>query len=157
MATVDARDAAALKRACVWLPFAAVLTGAMGALGLLVCDDCGHSRGAGELGARASVRYVARRCSSSSAASTRRWLKETERVRGIIEERYAHLEGAARTTAAAQENVLVQLENLRALPLLSDRLATGRLRLSGWCSRSKRGRCSPTPRETERFGKLPSA
>jgi carbonic anhydrase len=62
----------------------------------------------------------------------RRWLEETTRVRGIVEERYGHLDAAARLTAAAEENVLVQLENLRAYPFVAERLASGRLQMSGW-------------------------
>src|SRR5580698_1684610 len=41
-----------------------------------------------------------------------RWLSQALRLREIVAERYAHLDGMARWTAAAQENVLVQLENL---------------------------------------------
>lgn len=62
----------------------------------------------------------------------RRWLQETTRVRGIVEERYAHLEGDARVNAAVEENVLVQLENLRAYPFVAERLDAGRLQMSGW-------------------------
>jgi carbonic anhydrase len=62
----------------------------------------------------------------------RRWLQETTRVRGIVEERYGHLDPAARLGAAVEENVLVQLENLRAYPFVAERLAAGRLQMSGW-------------------------
>jgi carbonic anhydrase len=69
----------------------------------------------------------------------RRWLQETTRVRGIVEERYAHLEPAARLTAAVEENVLVQLENLRAYSFVADRLAAGSLQMSGWVFRIETG------------------
>ena len=60
------------------------------------------------------------------------WLSQTERVREVICERYGHLDAAARLTAAAEENVLAQLENLADIPFVARRLADGRLRLSGW-------------------------
>jgi len=75
-------------------------------------------------------------------------------VRGIVEERYPHLEGAARTTAAAQENVLVQLENLRALPLVGDRLAAGRLRMSGWVFKIETGEVFAYDPQTGQFERL---
>jgi carbonic anhydrase len=49
-----------------------------------------------------------------------------------VGERYAHLEGAARMLAAVEENVLVQLENLRAFPNVAERLERGVLSMSGW-------------------------
>jgi carbonic anhydrase len=62
----------------------------------------------------------------------RRWLVATERVRDIIETRYAHLDDEAKLSAAVLENVLVQLENLRAFSFVAERLAAGTLRISGW-------------------------
>jgi carbonic anhydrase len=62
----------------------------------------------------------------------KRWLAQGERVRTIVGERYAHLEGAARMLAAVEENVLVQLENLRAFPNVAERLERGVLSMSGW-------------------------
>jgi carbonic anhydrase len=62
----------------------------------------------------------------------KKWLAQTERLRAIVSERYANLEGEARMTAAVEENVLVQLENLRAFPCVGQRLDRGELRLSGW-------------------------
>src|SRR5262245_51443656 len=46
--------------------------------------------------------------------SVSRWLTQSSSIPGIIQQRYGHLEGEARVTAAVQENVLVQLENLRS-------------------------------------------
>lgn len=61
-----------------------------------------------------------------------KWLAATERVRTIIETRYAGLDEASRITAAVLENVLVQVENLRAFDFVTERIAAGTLRLSGW-------------------------
>jgi carbonic anhydrase len=61
-----------------------------------------------------------------------RWLGESSRIPKLIEERYGHLEGEARMTAAVQENVLVQLENLRSFGFVARRLDAGVLKMSGW-------------------------
>jgi carbonic anhydrase len=61
-----------------------------------------------------------------------RWLAESSRIPQLIDERYGSLEGEARTTAAVQENVLVQLENLRSFDFVARRLDSGALKMSGW-------------------------
>jgi len=86
---------------------------------------CGHTR----CGALQAVLDPSR---MDRLPYVRRWLQETTRVRGIVEERYGHLKGEDRVTAAVAENVLVQLENLRAFPFVADRLAAGRLQINGW-------------------------
>lgn len=61
------------------------------------------------------------------------WLEVASPVRSIICERYGHLkEQEARCTAAAEENVLFALENLRNYPCVRRRLTAGTLRLHGW-------------------------
>jgi carbonic anhydrase len=86
----------------------------------------------------------------------RRWLAETERVRDIVEKRYGELEGAARMIAAVEENVLVQLENLRAFPFVAERLAAGRLQLSGWVFKIETGQVFGYDPEQGQFGLLAS-
>jgi carbonic anhydrase len=61
-----------------------------------------------------------------------RWLAESSRIPALITERYGDLEGEARITATVQENVLVQLENLRTFDCVARRLETGKLKMSGW-------------------------
>ena len=61
-----------------------------------------------------------------------RWLAESERIPSLIAERYGYLEGEGRMTAAVQENVLVQLENLRSFQFVARRLDAGTLKMSGW-------------------------
>jgi carbonic anhydrase len=62
----------------------------------------------------------------------KKWLAQTERLRAIVAERYAHLDGPEKLVATVEENVLVQLENLRAFPFVAERLDKGELKLSGW-------------------------
>ena len=71
--------------------------------------------------------------------SVRRWISRADRVRDVINERYGHLTGDARLTAAVEENVLVQLENLRDFPFIADRLESGKIHLSGWVYHINRG------------------
>ncbi len=61
-----------------------------------------------------------------------RWLGLSSSIPRLIAERYGHLEGEARKTAAVQENVLEQLENLRSFDFVSQRLQDGTLKMNGW-------------------------
>ena len=61
------------------------------------------------------------------------WLETAAPIREIIQRQYQHLGTAARVTAAAEENVLLALENLHGYPGVADRLSAGKLRLHGWC------------------------
>jgi carbonic anhydrase len=61
-----------------------------------------------------------------------RWLAGSERIPQIIEERYGDLDPEARVLAAVEENVLVQLENLRTFDFVVRRLASGELKMNGW-------------------------
>ncbi len=63
----------------------------------------------------------------------REWLALAAPVRQVLQTEYYHLKShAERTTAAAEENVLFALENLRTYPVVQTRLADGSLRLHGW-------------------------
>ena len=86
---------------------------------------CGHTQ-CGAIDAildPSSVRHL---------AFVSRWLSESEVVPHLLRDKYAHLIGESRRTAAAEENVLVQLENLRSYPFVNKRLETGALKLAGW-------------------------
>ncbi len=61
-----------------------------------------------------------------------RWLQESEVIPHLLRDKYAHLVGENRLVAAAEENVLVQLENLRSYPFVSKRLEAGTLKVAGW-------------------------
>ncbi len=61
------------------------------------------------------------------------WLRVAEPVRRIIQKEYKHLTSDTdRTTAAAEENVLLALENLHSYPAVQRHLADGSLHLHGW-------------------------
>lgn len=67
------------------------------------------------------------------------WLRHAEATERIVRENYSHLEGDRLLTAAIEENVLVQLENLRTLPAVASRLADGLLKLHGWVYKIETG------------------
>ncbi|HET9953699.1 MAG TPA: carbonic anhydrase [Polyangiaceae bacterium] len=94
---------------------------------------CGHT----QCGA---MNAVLRPETMESLPFVKRWLAQTSNVKQVIEERYGHLDAEARVTAAAQENVLAQLESLREYPFIRDRLDEGKLLVSGWMFDIGRGK-----------------
>ncbi len=89
---------------------------------LIVCGhtDCGAVDAIMHPERAAHLRYV------------QPWLAESERILQILAERYPDLDGEARRVAAVEENVLVQLENLRTFDFIADRLDSGALKMNGW-------------------------
>jgi carbonic anhydrase len=71
--------------------------------------------------------------------ATAAWLAHAEATRRIVREKYADRTGAALLTTAVEENVLVQLENLRTHPVIAAGLAGGRLKLHGWVYKIETG------------------
>ncbi len=69
----------------------------------------------------------------------RAWLQHAETTRRLVAEHYQHLDGEARLTAAVEENVLVQLENLRTHPAVEQALSQGELSLHGWVYKFETG------------------
>jgi carbonic anhydrase len=67
------------------------------------------------------------------------WLSHAEATRRIMAEKYADREGDALWTATVEENVLVQIENLRTHPSVAARLAQDRLKLHGWVYKIETG------------------
>lgn len=80
-----------------------------------------------------------------------RWLRHTARLRDLISTRYAHLEGDARVTAAAEENVLVQLEHLRGYPFIAKALEEQRMQMNGWVFKIATGQVFDFDPEREEF------
>jgi carbonic anhydrase len=60
------------------------------------------------------------------------WLAEAQAILPILADRYPDLEGEARLVAAVEENVLVQLENVRTFDFVAERLERGTLKMNGW-------------------------
>lgn len=71
--------------------------------------------------------------------AVRAWLEHAEGTKRVMEENYAHLEGEELLTAAIEENVLTQLENLRTHPAVRSRIGRGELSLYGWVYKMETG------------------
>lgn len=67
------------------------------------------------------------------------WLRHAESTRRIINANYQHLDDAARHKAAIEENVLVQLENLRTHPAVAVKIAKREIHLHGWVYKIETG------------------
>lgn len=60
------------------------------------------------------------------------WLQHAKRTKEIMESSYQHLTGTDHVTACAEENVLVQIEQLLSHDFVMEAWQTGRLRIHGW-------------------------
>jgi carbonic anhydrase len=67
------------------------------------------------------------------------WLGHAETTKRIVKENYQHLADDKLLTATIEENVLVQLENLRTLPAVASKLVKGGLHLHGWVYKIETG------------------
>jgi carbonic anhydrase len=82
------------------------------------------------------------------------WLRHADSTIEIIKNRYADLEGDALTTAAAEENVLVQLEHLRTLPVIANRIAQDLVNLHGWMYNVETGEIFAYDGKEKQFRKI---
>src|SRR5688572_29438801 len=82
---------------------------AVSILGVKDIVICGHSH-------CGAMQGLLDRQSLERVPAVAQWLGHAESTRRIMQEKYPHLTGEARLTGTVQENVLVQLENLRTHP-----------------------------------------
>ncbi len=111
---------------------AATIEFAVAALGVKDVIICGHSH----CGAMKGLLEPETVAPFPSVAS---WLSHAETTRRIVRDNYGHLDGERLVTATVEENVLVQLENLRTLPSVASRLVRGDLHLHGWVYKLETG------------------
>lgn len=111
---------------------AATIEFAVAALGVKDIIICGHSH-CGAMKGLLEPEMVA------SLPSVAAWLSHAETTKRIIQDNYKHIEGDKLLTATVEENVLVQLENLRTLPAVASRLVKGDLHLHGWVYKIETG------------------
>jgi len=71
--------------------------------------------------------------------ATKAWLAHARATERIIWESYGHLEGQALLHATVEENVLVQLENLRRHPAVAKAMANRVLHLHAWVYKIETG------------------
>jgi carbonic anhydrase len=117
---------------------------AVDALGVREIIVCGHSH-------CGAMQAILNPDSLKDLPQTALWLGHAEATRRIMRQNYEHLEGAALLTATVEENVLVQLENLRTHPAVAARLARGELSLHGWVYKIETGQVFDYDPETGQF------
>lgn len=71
--------------------------------------------------------------------SVRQWLRHADATAEIMRTYYSELSGEELIQVAAEENVLVQLEHLRTLPVIAARASSGQVRLHGWMYKIETG------------------
>lgn len=67
------------------------------------------------------------------------WLRHAEATRWIARQKYSDLPDDALLNVTIQENVLIQMENLRTHPAVAAGLAGGKLTLHGWVYKIETG------------------
>jgi carbonic anhydrase len=126
---------------------AATIEFAVAALGVKDIIVCGHSH-CGAMKGLLQPEQVA------GLPAMAHWLSHAEATRCIMRDNYGHLDGERLLTAAVEENVLVQLENLRTHPAVASRLAQGDLHLHGWVYKIETGEVFAYDVEKGQFLKL---
>ncbi|TWU25854.1 carbonic anhydrase [Bythopirellula polymerisocia] len=106
------------------------------AIGVLKIRDiiiCGHSH-CGAMGGLLAPDQIAK------LPAVKSWLGQAEATARIIEENYAHIsDPQALLTATVEENVLVQIENLRTHPSVAAALMRGDVKVHGWVYKFETG------------------
>jgi len=111
---------------------AATIEYAVAALGVNDIVVCGHS----SCGAMAGLLDPD---SLADLPAVRSFLGHADAVARIVRDKYPNAEGRARQMIAVSENVLVQLEHLRTLPVVASAISRGALKLHGWVYKFETG------------------
>jgi carbonic anhydrase len=120
---------------------------AVAALGVKDSIVCGHSH-------CGAMKGLLQPDSLDGLPQVSQWLGHAEATRRIMQENYAHLQDSALLTATVEENVLVQLENLRTHPSVAARLGRGNLNLHGWVYKIETGEVFSYNPENGQFERL---
>ena len=112
---------------------AATIEYAVAALKVRDLIICGHSH-CGAMGGLLNPDAV------EKMPAVQNYLQHAESTKRIVEENYEHLtDPAKRLTLTVEENVLVQLENLRTHPSVAAAIGRGELKLHGWVYKFETG------------------
>ncbi len=108
---------------------------------IVVCghSDCGAMRGVLNSDALKELPHVSQ------------WLGHAEAAKRIVQDNHKDLEGDACLNKLIEENVMVQIQNLRTHPYVSSRLAAGKLQLHGWVYSIENGTFTAFNSETGKF------
>ncbi|MCA9188703.1 MAG: carbonic anhydrase [Pirellulaceae bacterium] len=124
---------------------AATIEYAVSVLGVSDIVICGHSH-------CGAMQAILDPPSTEGLPAVRSWLGHAEATSRIMKENYKHVvDPAARLTATIEENVLVQLENLRTHPSVAAALARESVKLHGWVYKIETGQVFAFDPATEQF------
>ncbi|MCA9788495.1 MAG: carbonic anhydrase [Cyanobacteria bacterium HKST-UBA06] len=129
---------------------AATIEFAVKALGVKDIIICGHS----DCGA---IKGMLNPDSLSEMPHVANWLAHAEATCRIVHDNYSDLDDEDKLNVAIQENVLIQLENLRTLPCVASRLVKGDLNLHGWVYKIRTGEVYYYDRDESQFLPLEEA
>lgn len=111
---------------------AATIEYAIRGLGVRNIVVCGHTR-------CGAMQAVMEPSCTASMPRVRQWLEHAQAGAEIVCSCYNHLSGEPRAKVLVQENVLVQVENLRTHPAVAAALAAGELKLHAWVYKMETG------------------
>lgn len=120
---------------------------ALAGLGVKHIVVCGHTF-------CGAVKGLLNPSSLEKMPAVKAWLQHAESTKRVMDENYGHLEGDALVTAAIEENVLSQLENLRTHPAVRSRIARGEVALYGWVYKMESGQIFQYDHETGQFAPI---
>ncbi len=105
---------------------------AVSVLGIRNIIVCGHSH-------CGAMKALLDRNGASGLPAVRSWFHHAETTRRIVRASYSHLSPEEQNARAIEQNVLVQMDNLRTHPSVATALSRGQLRLFGWVYVFERG------------------
>lgn len=111
---------------------AAAIEFAVAALKVKDIIVCGHSN-------CGAMKAVLEPDSIEAMPAMKAWMAHARETGRLVGEHYGHLHGEDRLTATVEENVLVQLENLRTHPSVAEAMERGRLKVHGWVYKIQTG------------------
>jgi len=124
---------------------------AVAVLGIRDIIVCGHSH----CGAMAALLHPEK---VSELPAVKNWLANAEATSRIIRENYGHItDPQARITATVEENVLVQLENLRTHPSVLAAMGRKELEVHGWVYKFESGQVFAFDAEQGQFESIGEA
>lgn len=120
---------------------------AVSVLGVKDVIVCGHTH-------CGAMKGVLNPDSLTKLPTLRNWLRHCDATAEIMRDHYTHLGGEELYTATAEENVLVQLEHLRTLPIIASRVSRGLITLHGWMYKFETGEVFVYDSEIGQFAPL---
>lgn len=111
---------------------AATIEFAVAGLGVKDIIVCGHSH----CGAMKGLLFPPQKTEFPALTE---WLRHAESTLRIVRDKYTNLSDATLLNVATQENVLMQMENLRTHPVVASGLSQGKIKLHGWVYKIESG------------------